>query len=339
MGSFWLSFMLLCALVLIQQIQQTASIGVCYGKEGSNLPPPSDVVAQFKKCNFQKIRIFNPNAQIQDALRGQGIRVAVSTLNNDLSSLANDQAAANAWVNTNIVPYMADTTYEFLVVGNEVVPGDLGKYVAPAMLNLYKAIEPIGALSQLKITTAVPMNTLGVSFPPSASNFADEVMSDMTAIINSLNSMWSGDSILMVNAYPYFAYASDPTHIDVAYANSNSSVPGVVDGNFEYHSLIHAMLDSFYAALEKNGGSSLGIVVGETGWPSAGNGNCTTTSLSESYNLFFHDYILGYGTPRRPNVKLDGFLFEMFNENEKPVGVEQNFGLYQPNMDPVYPFC
>lgn len=285
------------------------------------------------------MRIFNPNAQTQEALRGQGINIAIGTLNNDLSTLASDQVAANAWVNTNIVPYMNDTVYEYLVVGNEVVPGDLGKYVAPAMLNLYKAIEPIGTLSQLKVTTTVPMSALGVSFPPSASNFADTAMSDMTAIINALNSMRNGNSVLVVNAYPYFAYVSDSTHMPIAYANTNSSTPVVVDGNLEYHSLIHAMLDAFYAALEKNGGSSLGIVVGETGWPSAGNGNFTTTSLSVQYNLFFDDYILGYGTPRRPNIKIDGFIFEMFNENEKPVGVEQNFGLYQPNMVPVYPFC
>jgi Glycosyl hydrolases family 17 len=287
------------------------------------------------------MRIFNPHAEIQEALRGQGIIVAINTLNDDLPNLASNQVAANAWVNTNIVPYMNDTVYEYIVVGNEVVPGDLGKYVAPAMLNLYKAIQPIGELSLLRITTAVPMSALGVSFPPSASNFADAAISDMTAIITALNNMHNrySDNIIIVNAYPYFSYASDPTHIDIAYANTNSSAPGVVDGNLEYHSLIHAMLDAFYTALEKNGGSSLGIVVGETGWPSAGNGNFTTTDLAVQYNLFFDDHILGYGTPRRPDIKIDGFIFEMFNENEKPIGVEQNFGLYQANMVPVYPFC
>ncbi|KAJ4745910.1 hypothetical protein LUZ62_080315 [Rhynchospora pubera] len=230
---------------------------------------------------------------------------------------------------------MNNTLYEYLVVGNEVVPGSLGKYVAPAMLNLYKAIEPIGALSQLKITTTVPMSALGIYFPPSASNFADAAMSDMTAIIQALNSMPNGDSILMVNAYPYFAYASDTSYISKEYANTKSSAPGVVDGNLEYHSLIHAMLDAFYAALEKNGGSSLGVVVGETGWPSGGNGEITTPYLSAMYNSFFRYYILGSGTPMRPNKKLDGFVFEMFNENEKPGGVEQNFGLYQANMTPI----
>lgn len=45
------------------------------------------------------------------------------------------------------------------------------------------------------------------------------------------------------------------------------------------------------------------------------------------------------GTPRRPDDILDIllFIFAMFNEDEKPVGFEQNWGIHFPNMDPVYP--
>jgi Glycosyl hydrolases family 17 len=42
------------------------------------------------------------------------------------------------------------------------------------------------------------------------------------------------------------------------------------------------------------------------------------------------------GTPRRPGKELETYLFAMFNENQKQEGVEQNFGLYKPDMTEVY---
>ncbi|PRQ46967.1 putative glucan endo-1,3-beta-D-glucosidase [Rosa chinensis] len=42
------------------------------------------------------------------------------------------------------------------------------------------------------------------------------------------------------------------------------------------------------------------------------------------------------GTPKRPDEPIEAFIFAMFNENHKPKGEEQHFGLFYPNMEPVY---
>ncbi|RVX05520.1 putative glucan endo-1,3-beta-glucosidase BG5 [Vitis vinifera] len=44
------------------------------------------------------------------------------------------------------------------------------------------------------------------------------------------------------------------------------------------------MVDAFYSAMEKAGGSTVGVVLTESGWPSAGKGNGTTPEIAGTYN-------------------------------------------------------
>lgn len=179
------------------------------------------------------------------------------------------------------------------------------------------------------------MTALAVSYPPSAGAFSDAAAGPLKDIIQVLAS--SGAPIL-INVYPYFAYASNPGQISLDYALFRSTSPVEVDGNLNYYNLFDAMVDSFYAALEKIGGGGVGIGISETGWPSKGNEPFTSIDNAETYNKNFVKHVTsGIGTPRRPNVKYDGILFEMFNEDLKAAGAEQNFGLFYPDTHPVYP--
>ena len=94
-------------------------------------------------------------------------------------------------------------------------------------------------------------------------------------------------------------------------------------------------MDAIYAALEKAGAPSARIVVSETGWPSAG-GFAATVDNARKYNQAAIDHVRR-GTPKRPGV-LETYVFAMFNENQKPGDpTEKNFGLFYPDMQPVYP--
>ncbi|KAL6983223.1 hypothetical protein U1Q18_016614 [Sarracenia purpurea var. burkii] len=141
---------------------------------------------------------------------------------------------------------------------------------------------------------------------------------------------------IMVNVYPYFAYASDPSHISLEYATFRSSTP-VVDGQYKYYSLFDAMVDAYYAALEKIDAGNVPIVVSETGWPTAGNDPYTSVANAQAYNKNLLGRVGRQGTPRRPDRAVEAFIFAMFNENRKPNGVEQNWGLFYPSMKAVYP--
>ncbi|XP_030476078.1 probable glucan endo-1,3-beta-glucosidase BG4 [Syzygium oleosum] len=309
-------------------------IGVNYGMVGDNLPSPATVVQLYKRYIIGKMRLYDPNPDVLNALRGSGIDVTLGIKNQDLPSIASSADAAKTWFDTNVQPYVSDINFQYITAGNEVVPGDLAQYVLLAMQNLQTTISNY-KYTGLRVSTVVASSTLGSSYPPSSGVFTDIARADMIGIINFLSST---SSPLLVNAYPYFAYASDPTNVRLDYAQFTAPGPVVQDGNLSYSNLLDAIVDAFYWAMEKEGVSSVDVVVSESGWPSAGNGDFTTPQLAQTYNQnFVKKFLAKQATPKRPDHYLEGFIFAMFNEDQKPQGVEQNWGLFYPDGTPVYP--
>ncbi|XP_024017243.1 probable glucan endo-1,3-beta-glucosidase BG4 [Morus notabilis] len=312
----------------------SADIGVCYGMLGNNLPPATEVINLYKHNNIGKIRLFDPDPSALQALRGSEIDVTVGIRNEDLAGLASNQDAVASWFAAHVEPYLNDIVFSNIAVGNEVIPGHLGQYVLPVMESL-QAILDHKNLAGIKLTTVLPANALALSYPPSAAQFSDEAANDLRGIIRFMS---THGAPLMINVYPYFAYASDPVNVRLDYALFTATAPVVQDGNLSYHNMFDAIVDAFFWATEREGVSDVNIVVAESGWPSAGNGGFTTPELASTYAKNFVNHILSNaGTPKRPGPYVEGFIFAMFNENLKPAGVEQNFGLFYPNMNPVYP--
>ncbi|XP_059656827.1 putative glucan endo-1,3-beta-glucosidase GVI isoform X2 [Cornus florida] len=126
-----------------------------------------------------------------------------------------------------------------------------------------------------------------------------EFAENVNSIMTSITAFLAAKkSPLLVNVYPYFAYISNPNDIPLFYALFNSTEVVVQDGKLGYKNLFDAITDAVYSALEKAGGS--------------------------------------LGTPKRPGKSIETYVFAIFNENLKPPGTEQNFGLYYPNMTQVY---
>ncbi|KAK2983517.1 hypothetical protein RJ640_023051 [Escallonia rubra] len=311
--------------------RRVKGIGVNYGLLGDNLPPPDQVIALLKSKNIQKIRIFDPNQDVLNALHGSDISVILGVRNEDLRQLASTPSFATTWVNTNVAPHSSSVKFTYVSAGNEVVGGELSSYVLGAMQNLDAAL--VAANIAIPVSTTVSLQVLGSSYPPSSGAFADPAT--MTPIVAFLAEK---QSPLLVDAYPYFAYIGDPANIKLEYALFQETSAVVKDGELGYNNLFDAMVDATYAALEKVGGSNVGIVVSESGWPSAGNGDIATKANAQTYvnNLIAH-VSPGTGTPKRPGKALETYVFALFNEDLKPGGTEQNFGLYYPDMAEVYP--
>ncbi|CAN0902771.1 Putative glucan endo-1,3-beta-glucosidase GVI (Fragment) [Linum grandiflorum] len=321
-------------LLLHVHVAEATRVGINYGRVADNLPSPSRTVSVMKSRNITRVRIFDPDHGVLAALaEAGGMEVVLGTVNSDLEQLAINPSFAAQWVAANVVPFHPALKFRYVAAGNEVIPGPLAPHVLGAMQNLDNALKSVGIVG-VPVSTALSFAAIGKSFPPSAGEFAEESMPFMAPIIEFLA---KNDYPLLVNAYPYFAYKSDPVHIDLDYALGNPGKTLVVDGRLKYRSLFDAMVDTMYAAAEKVNGAKVRMVVTETGWPSAGSGAATTLDKAKAYvNNAAAKAGSGTGTPRRPEIETETYLFALFNEDLKQEGEERNFGMYWPDFTEVY---
>ncbi|XP_006645315.2 lichenase-2-like [Oryza brachyantha] len=307
-----------------------AAVGVCYGMSGDNLPPPSKVVEMLRENGFTTVRLYAPDSAALAVLGGTGIRVVVGAPNYDLHALAyGGTAAAAAWVRQNIQAYPT-VTFRFLVVGNEVA-GEDTRLLVPAMENVHAALAAAG-LGHIKVTTSISQATIGVHIPPSAGEFTDEAKAFMRYVVPFLERTHAP---LLANLYPYFIYSYNPGAMDLSFALFTSPGTVVQDGEYGYQNQFDASVDALYTAVAKLGGEHVRVVVSETGWPTAG-GVAASVENARTFNQNLVRHVRR-GTPRRPGKKVETYVFAMFNENLKEPGVEQNWGLFFPNTDNVYP--
>ncbi|KAK4485477.1 hypothetical protein RD792_008119 [Penstemon davidsonii] len=328
--------MLLIAILIFCLHEADAHTGACYGTLGDNLPPATEVIALLNKNNIKRIRLYNPNPSVLQALKGQRkISVIVGVPNEDIIAIANDLTVAKSWVQNNVVKY-GNVNFRYIAVGNEISPLNGGSSIAPsvpsAMRNIYKAIFAVGLGRKVKISTALSMEILGNSYPPSSGVFKSEIHTFIAPIVKFLAKTRSP---LLLNVYPYFAYISNPNDIHLDYALFTSRSTVVQDGQYHYQNLFDAMVDAVYAALEKVGGADVEVVVSETGWPSAG-GTATTIDNAKTYNSNLIKNVRK-GTPRKPGKPIEAYIFDLIDENQKSPELENHWGVFLPNKQPKYP--
>ncbi|CAL5410132.1 unnamed protein product [Camellia sinensis] len=316
------------------------SLGINYGQIGNNLPSPENVLGLLQSLKLTKARIYDTNPQILTAFANSSIELIVTIENEKLGDLIDPQQALQ-WVNIHIRPYFPATRIAGIAVGNEVFTGDdttLMSNLVKAMVNIHTALNQLGLAQYIQVSTPSSLAVLAVSYPPSAGIFRQELAGIMPEFLQFLAST---KAPFWINAYPYFAYKDDPSGVALDYVlfNPNS---GMVDPytKLHYDNMLYAQVDAALFAIARMGFRGLEVRVSETGWPSRGDSNEFGATLENAaiYNKNLLRRQLGNeGTPMRPNMRLEVYLFALFNENLKPGPTsERNYGLFQPDESMTY---
>jgi hypothetical protein len=148
-------------------------------------------------------------------------------------------------------------------------------------------------------------------------------------------------SPFLINAYPFFAYKDSPGQISLDYVlfqpNEGMTDPNT---NLHYDNMLYAQVDAVYSAIKAIGHTDVEVKISETGWPSKGDPTEVGSTLQNAE--LYHSNLLKriqqkQGTPAKPSVPIDVYVFALFNENLKPGPTsERNYGLFYPDGTPVF---
>ncbi|KAM0932138.1 putative glucan endo-1,3-beta-D-glucosidase [Dioscorea sansibarensis] len=349
-----MSFLLLLFLLLLScltpHLDATISlrIGVNLGQLGDNLPPPERSIELVRRLRAKAVKIYDANATVLSAVSGTGLRVSVMLPNQLIPSVASNQSFADSWVSSQILPFYPKARIRYLLVGNEIlsdysISNSTWPNLVPAMANLKRSLRS-HSIHNIKLGTTLAMDSLSVSFPPSAGAFRPDIATSViTPLLRFLNST---KSFYFVDVYPYFTWAANPSSIDLDYAlfagNPSKYYTDPISG-LTYTNLFDQMLDAVFAAMSRQGFGQIPIFVAETGWPNNGDidqiganiFNAATYNRNLARRLSHKPPI---GTPARPGMVIPAMIFALYNENLKGgPGTERHWGLLYPNGTRVYP--
>uniref|UniRef100_A0A0D9XHX8 glucan endo-1,3-beta-D-glucosidase n=1 Tax=Leersia perrieri TaxID=77586 RepID=A0A0D9XHX8_9ORYZ len=336
---------LLLAAATVVDATSSALLGINYGRVGNNLPPPTAVPQMLSALGVGRVRLYDADPTTLRAFANTGVELVVGVPDECLAAVSTP-TGATSWVRNVIQPALPATKIAVLTVGNEVLTGPnattLSRSLLPAMQCIHDALVQAGLDKQVSVTTAHNLGVLATSYPPSSAYFRKDLLPLLCPI---LDFHARTASPFLVNAYPYFAYAEDPTGVELDYALLEPGYAGVADpsSGLHYPNLLVAQVDAVYhaiAAANTAAARAVEVRVSETGWPSAGDANETgaTPRNAARYNGNVMRLVAdGKGTPLRPATPLRAYMFALFNENTKPGPTsERNYGLFKPDGTPVY---
>lgn len=272
-----------------------------------------------KTFNYTQTDFFN-------AAAGLGLQLVPGIPNSDLADLA---AGHTSKVVNALKPY--SSSIAAIMVGNEPLisePATYGPLLGPALTNLNAALATAG----ITVPLTVPFNSgiEKVSWPPSAGIFHPSLSTYITDVCNFLQST---NSFFTINIYPYYAHYYNPGDVPLDYCLFTKKSPQFTDPTtgYKYYNVFDAQYDATMYALIQLGFPNLPLIVGETGWPTA-NGLDATVANAQTFNQNLINHVKsGNGTPAFPTAALQTFLFEMYDEDNKPTPppFEPDWGIYK----------
>lgn len=320
----------------------SSSLAINYGQIANNLPHPESVVPLVKSIGASRLKLYDADPHVLRAFANTGVEFMVGLGNEYLANTARDPNQALSWVKANVQCYLPATKITSIAVGNEVLTlsndSTLSSNLLPAMENIHTALISLNLHNQVRVTTTHNLGILGTSYPPSAAAFRPDLTRKVSCVLDFHCRVGSP---FLINAYPYFAYKANPNQIALDFVLFEAG-SGIVDPGtgLHYDNMFHAQIDAAHSAIERLGYKNVLLQISETGWPSKGDADeagATPENAAKYNGNLLKVLAQKKGTPLRPDLDLNVYVFALFNENQKPGPTsERNFGLFKPDGTPVY---
>ncbi|MFS7982387.1 putative glucan endo-1,3-beta-D-glucosidase [Helianthus anomalus] len=324
-------------------LDSNLGVGVNWGTMTSHQLPPEKVVEMMRANGFKKVKLFEAEKRIMEALIGSEIEVMVGIPNFMLLDLSQDPSYADYWVDANITTYAypGGVNIKYVAVGNEpflrAYNATYLQITLPALKNVQNALIRAGYGSKIKVT--VPLNADIYESPesnpvPSAGDFRLDIKD---ATIEIVEFLYSNDAPFTVNIYPFLSLYGNP-YFPMDFAFFDGSNRPLKDGNYLYTNVFDANYDTLVASLTKAGYPDMKIIVGEIGWPTDGDIHANV-KFAKRFNQGVINHVMGSkGTPVRIGP-LEIYLFSLLDENKKsiaPGSFETHWGIFEYNGNPKY---
>uniref|UniRef100_A0A803KMA1 Glucan endo-1,3-beta-D-glucosidase n=1 Tax=Chenopodium quinoa TaxID=63459 RepID=A0A803KMA1_CHEQI len=321
--------LLITAFLLLSLHLTEAQIGVCYGRNGNNLPSGQNTTQLYDYYGIDAMRLYEADQTTLEALQGTGIKLMLGVPNEEIECIACDQTTADEWVQTNVVPYAEFIKY--IAVGNEIHPSDQpASSVEPAMQNILNALNSNNITSDIKVSTAIDTSLIINSIVFTDENSGKNYQNLFDAIYDA---MYVAIEKVVTNAPDEYTYSVD----DGRRHNTRHKPPRVVvsesgwpsKGGFGEKIKMKASRKTHH---QTNGGLECGGALQNNGEEEA----AATPENAKTYytNLIKH---VKKGTPLTLGQEIETYLFAMFDEDLKPGDeTERSYGLFTPDQQPKY---
>ncbi|XVE58981.1 hypothetical protein DITRI_Ditri05aG0007300 [Diplodiscus trichospermus] len=323
------------------------AIGVNWGSMSSHPLPPPKVVELLKSNNVSKVKLFDADPLVLQALSGSHIFVTVGIPNSMLKTLNSSRKAAQSWVHDNVTRYFshggAGVRIEYVAVGDEPFLQSYGEqfhpFVIGAAMNIQAALTKANLAGEVKVVVPCSFDTfVSESSLPSKGHFRTDLNKTMVELLAFLS---KHHSPFFVTISPFISFQQNK-NISLDFTLFKENVRPHNDSHRTYKNSFDLSYDTLVTALSKIGFPDIDIVVARIGWPTDGAANATS-SVAETFMKGLIDHLHSKtGTPLRPrNPPIETFIFSLLDEDQRTItsgNFERHWGVFTFDGQAKYHF-
>ncbi|VVB16461.1 unnamed protein product [Arabis nemorensis] len=319
------------------------AVGVNWGTEASHPLPPSKVVELLKSNGIAKVKLFDADPKVLQALSGSNVGVTVGIPNSMIKSLNASRKVAESWVHDNVTRYFNGgnrVRIEYVAVGDEPFLQSYGNqyksFVIGAAMNIQSALAKASLANEVKVVVPSSFDSfLSESGRPSSGHFRTDLNKTMIELLSFLS---KHHSPFFVTISPFLSFHQNK-NISLDFSLFKETAKARKDGRKTYRNSFDLSYNTLVSALSSVGFPEIDIVVSKIGWPTDGAANATSpTAEAFLEGLMGHLEKMTGSLLRRP---VETYIESLLDEDQRNLSsgnFERHWGVFTFDGQTKYSF-